>query len=581
MSESLLLQAQSLRLEGELDTSVDLLRVVLSQCNSDLRGKDEEGEAGRTDESRSNQQQLQQESPGVATTRRLRNVAAYQLALLLLQRSGRQIMYGSSPSTPHCNDENEADELLWKLGYRLRLSNRAFGYPVGGCTSCHRRGDNNIPSPTVSGSMQHTCPQLAVIDDALPVTLFQGLVHAFRPDSRYWSEFYCKANDDVTAEDGKNPKQQKANQFASHNIPLPNNGSSPSLPITSPSQHHLQQSNSILEQVAIITQHKLREHFPEVMNATSVEVWSHRRPPDGQHQLHYDMDEILLYRHRKEYAKQSGKVSDEKDLQYTESKSVDKDSAKRRKTSHGTADCKASGISCPIVSCVLTIQVPGQSKACSNCGDPGNNAPPTIVCNQSIVQRNGNDTNIGYLCYPRPNRLLAFEGSLLHGVVPGIPSASSSASDAEDGNSSDDDFYGFGEAEQKQSSSKEQRITLMMGFWKEVCLSNPDETSSADMVGPNVPFQSILSDQTWTREFNPISINDDESIAQLSKDNTNSKAIDVVNPLWKAVNQKGSSPDDKSFGGYTLCNEANQFYGRFFLKSTETTEVDKEVLSGA
>ena len=40
MTENLLLQAQTLRIEGIIDASIDLLRVVISQCNSDLQHTD-------------------------------------------------------------------------------------------------------------------------------------------------------------------------------------------------------------------------------------------------------------------------------------------------------------------------------------------------------------------------------------------------------------------------------------------------------------------------------------------------------------------------------------------------------------
>ncbi len=44
---------------------------------------------------------------------------------------------------------------------------------------------------------------------------------------------------------------------------------------------------------------RLARRFPDVADATSVEVWCHRRPRDGEHRLHCDMDEILLWERRR------------------------------------------------------------------------------------------------------------------------------------------------------------------------------------------------------------------------------------------------------------------------------------------
>ena len=113
MTESLLLQAQSLRLKGDMNGSIDLLRIVLSQCNSDLRVVGERSAR----------------SMDTTTTRKIRQMASYQLALLLLQISGRSQFVNKGETNSSKSDEYEADGLLWKLGYRLRLSSLAFGYP--------------------------------------------------------------------------------------------------------------------------------------------------------------------------------------------------------------------------------------------------------------------------------------------------------------------------------------------------------------------------------------------------------------------------------------------------------------------
>ena len=81
-----------------------------------------------------------------------------------------------------------------------------------------------------------------------------------------------------------------------------------------------------------------------------------------------------------------------------------------------------NGISCPVVSCVLTVRVPGagagrtaRRRSCAT--DPYR---ATVVEAAAAAGRRGRRTS-GISAAPA--RMLAFEGSLLHGVVPGVPPA--------------------------------------------------------------------------------------------------------------------------------------------------------------
>ena len=542
MTENLLLQAQSLRLEGEMDAAIDLLRVVISQCNSDLQHIDSSREESHS-----------------KTTRQLRQMASYQLALLLLQRSGRKQGCNTTGNVHDDtrNDGYEADQLLWKLGYRLRLSTAAFGYTMCNCTQ---------PNPNME-----SLP--TIIDNALPKLIFDALQHAFRQESRYWSQFYCKAN---CNQNGTKDEERKANQFASHNIPLPSNINASS----SSYSKHVRQSKSLLEQVAIITQHQLQDHFPQIMNATSVEVWSHKRPLDGMHQLHYDMDEISLWKHRKKIVD-----SFEGDDYASQDYSKQRDSSKRLKTDH-CATFRDDGISCPIVSCVIFIDIPNdQLGTCSVCGSTGNSTP-TIICNQSIIDREStNMSNIGYLCFPYPNRLLAFEGSLLHGVIPGIPCSSSIATsdDENESNCSDDSYYPGTQHGSKGllSCDNNQRITLMMGFWKDVCLSTAKNDGEGEEVGPNLLFRD-LSLGSWKEEFTPVSDIDDSFFGKKSEQTLTTHKADIIDPLWVSIRDNNTAQDINDFGVYSSGgdNEDKQS-GRFFLESTDPRDIDNKVLNGA
>jgi hypothetical protein len=115
---------------------------------------------------------------------------------------------------------------------------------------------------------------------------------------------------------------------------------------------------------------------------------------------------------------------------------------------NNTENDDTDGISCPIVLCVLTLSVP-TSTQCLTCGESSNCAP-IIVCNQSIILKRCNSqssccatatmsSNVGYLCFPMVNRLLAFEGSLLHGIIPGIPTLQCQSSVLSSMSSDDDD----------------------------------------------------------------------------------------------------------------------------------------------
>ena len=479
------MEAQSLRLEGDMDGSIAILRVVISNCNADNAAGQGAADADHQ------------------ITHQLWEMASYQLSLLLLQNCGRCSNQAS---------EREADNILMKLGYRLRLSTKAFGYPACECavdkSSCKLKTNDEAKLP------------LLMIDDILPHPFFNALRHSLRPNSRYWTDFYGKTNE---VEEGGKRRQS----FASHNVSLPN---SRELTYTK----CIEKASSLIEQVAIIVKHCLTQKFPSILAATSAEVWSHRRPPDAQHQLHYDMDEIRLHIRKQRHNDECNTAARGNKRQKVGNRSEERGKGNQaEELSSTTKDL------CPIISCVLTVNVPNETKTCDRCGRVGDGTP-TLVCNQSLL---GSTRNEGWLCYPRLNRLVAFDGSLLHAVVPGIPSEV------------------LGEDEDGYS-----RVTLMIGFWKDVTLSVPDKTSQCLTIGPNVPFPSSLLD-----EFKPIAV--DESIVTKHMHAAIKNVIDpnLVRPLWTEIDQAGD------------CNEAatiseKDFSGRFFLRSTDPAEIDKKVL---
>ncbi|KAL7478040.1 hypothetical protein ACHAW6_003826 [Cyclotella cf. meneghiniana] len=593
MTESLLLEAQTLRLHGDIDASIHILRTVLAQCNADIDCPTNED--------------------AIETTNQLRQMGAYQLAVLLLQRSGRCWLSATVTDGVFATkegllenaskDEAEADTLLWKLGYRLRLSTNAFGYPPCSCVGDTITSSDDLP--------------FHIIDNSMPSVLFEALQFAFRVDSRYWTEFYSKANVDREPSRRRNVHKQEANsddqnrndgeqdsthflqnQFVSHNISLLKSSAADTRNLL----RYLQHSNSLLEQVAIIAQHKLECRFPMLKNATSVEVWCHQRPPDGSHQLHYDMDEIRLWETRKRSLPADKSDNIPSHTQIGSKRQKVRSSTEIHACNNGhdigrdgvtpqQERIKEDGIPCPMVSCVLTIHVPHNSGACLRCGETAKGAP-TIVCNQSILEHSqtranppdSNGNGVGWLCHPKPNRLLAFEGSLLHGVVPGIPDPGSYYSLSDD----DDDAESTvscnvsvsPDCESVSDRQYSKRITLMMGFWSDgVCINsfNNDSKDCASVMGPNMPFPIISNrDPThpWASEFAPVSISGNNDMDDTCSVYPHANYLQL-NPLWKSI-----SLDNGKFGEYVdgKVKGAYQFSGRFFLKSGNTSEIDDEVL---
>jgi hypothetical protein len=154
----------------------------------------------------------------------------------------------------------------------------------------------------------------------------------------------------------------------------------------------------------------LQNNFPLLKQARYVELWAHNRPHASGHQMHFDSD-----------------------------------------------DEGRGGVRNPIISTILYL-----SDSKESCGGP------SLVTNQPFSGEEDEDTmelaTHGWMAFPRPRRLVAFDGTLLHGVVPGKG------------------VSGSGEASStktKANSSKRRRVTLMVAFWKELEI-RPNETEEEE-----------------------------------------------------------------------------------------------------
>jgi methyl-CpG-binding domain protein 4 len=150
----------------------------------------------------------------------------------------------------------------------------------------------------------------------------------------------------------------------------------------------------------MITFPPLRQKFPNLKNAKFVELWAHNRPHASGHQLHFDSD-----------------------------------------------DEGRGGLRHPIVSTILYITASG--------GGGG----PSLVTNQRLEDDSTGDgdkpsqpqclATQGWLAHPKVQRLVAFDGRVLHGVVPG------------------------------KGAHEGRRVTLMLAFWKDICVRDEETPGSA------------------------------------------------------------------------------------------------------
>mmetsp|Transcript_21368 Transcript_21368/g.31780 ORF Transcript_21368/g.31780 Transcript_21368/m.31780 type:complete len:398 (-) Transcript_21368:4464-5657(-) len=149
--------------------------------------------------------------------------------------------------------------------------------------------------------------------------------------------------------------------------------------------YHLRKDSTktFLGSLARRIQRHCRNAFPEIRRAKYVELWAHCRPHATGHQLHFDSDN-------------EGRGGDVKN---------------------------------PICSTVLYLT--------DGCGGP------SIITNQRLSDQHL--ATSGWLAHSAARRLVAFDGSVLHGVIPGKGAPSPSA-----------------------GKQKNHRVTLMLAFWREI-----------------------------------------------------------------------------------------------------------------
>ena len=150
--------------------------------------------------------------------------------------------------------------------------------------------------------------------------------------------------------------------------------------------------------IASLHQHLL-PHFPKLSASSMVEFWAHNREHPTGHQFHFDSDN----------------------------------------------EGQGRMIKNPIMTAILYLPTTSASSSSSS----ENAGGPSVVTNQALVSQHL-ATKAVMSVSTSPGRLLAFDGSLLHGVIPG-----------------------------KGSHSGTRRVTLMLAFWKRIRVRPGDKPGAA------------------------------------------------------------------------------------------------------
>jgi hypothetical protein len=335
--------------------------------------------------------------------------AKERLALLLLQKS-----CSSSGRHHHKQLVAEADRLLASLGYTCRLASNLFNYAalaseplVEATTTSGTTNSSTTTEPPLS-------PYCKVFDNVLELEQLRLLQNVFgNIRNSYWTDhsyavfptpspYYSYILPLVIS--SPSPQQQRQRQGGE------------------PQQQHT--DHGILYDIVHRLHDLLRPHFPALRRtganaARFVEAWAHNRPHATGHQFHFDSD------------------------------------------NEGCTDI----IRNPIVSCVLYLSGDDDSDNDKNddiepghdAGGGGGGGGPTVVTNQRLSSRQL-ASQAWLVPATRSNRLVAFDGKLLHGVVPGMGG----------------------------SNSHRRRVTLMVAFWNKIRVRQTPGSAACQWPAPGI-----------------------------------------------------------------------------------------------
>lgn len=176
-------------------------------------------------------------------------------------------------------------------------------------------------------------------------------------------------------------------------------------------------------------QNVLQPHFP-VKNASYCEMWAHNRPHATGHQFHFDSD------------------------------------------NEGCCTKDDNVIRNPICSCVVYLT-------------DDNVGGPSVVTNQRLASRNL--ATAGWMCSATTGRMLAFDGKVLHGVVPGKAGVNKKLN-----------------ADEEPAKNSRRRVSVMFAFWRKIRVR--DAEAGAGAARP-FPTQPLWAQQLRRTQLSSSSIN--------------------------------------------------------------------------
>ncbi|KAJ3101500.1 hypothetical protein HDU97_001315 [Phlyctochytrium planicorne] len=306
-----------------------------------------------------------------------------------------------------CQESRSRDalEFLKGKGYLYRLSNHVLRYA--------------LPSPSVkesSGPRRIDVPFVRGVDRALPTCALHHMRKAFGVSSRFWSEHRYGMGVPYFSYVHKLKKirdvDEKENDVHDQEQDDDDDDGEPI---------------SALDQVIGLLHAQAVRMFPEARNARYAEWWAHCRPHCDGHQLHFDSDD-----------------------------------EGRERMGDGRPHH-------PIVSSVLYLTDGGVDIDGMEDDDEdasGVLGGPTLVTNQRIGD---GLADRGWLVFPKVNRYTVFDGSVLHGVVPGRG---------------------------VWPNHLDRRVTFMVAFWDDINV----KSVPGEIPGSSRPYPySRLSKFTWPR----------------------------------------------------------------------------------
>ncbi len=278
----------------------------------------------------------------------------------------------------------KAKKGLMSMGYVCRLAEQVLDYP-------HNQ-DHVVNGETNKNTINDTSP-CQIIDGFLSKSELEQLRLVFEsPDSSYWTSH--------------NYSIDPPSPYFSYVVPLEQT-------IPSKQKSEKQLAFGFIGDIAqkIIACPILSTKFPQLQrSAKYVELWAHNRPHASGHQM-VSKSIIIIFSQSRDF---------DFYLIYQILQHFDSDDEGR------------GGVRNPIISTILYISA-GDS---SSSEDDSYAGGPTLVTNQKLtgIQL----ASKGWMAHAKPQRLVAFDGRLLHGVIPG------------------------------KSYRKGRRVTLMMAFWEDI-----------------------------------------------------------------------------------------------------------------